>query len=220
MNLFPQRQSQRDFLEYYKTLKDDEEDKGEDLFGEDAEDDDYEEPGEEMGEESGEESDDEEASAPAAGEEEEAHRAFDAARRQEEEVALQALARVFEERAAAEAELDEYDEPSAVLEARLAAKFAAEKAAEQAAKERRLAAAAAQAEQDARAKRTRDALYALYDLESDVAGGEGEGATEPPVCVPATEEKKANEVKRGKEEKGASTNQTAGRYRIKKTKRA
>lgn len=212
MNLFPRRQSQDEWLNYYDSLKHDEKDEGEDLFGEEHDDKNYEEEsGEEGGEESG-----EEASAQAEGEEEDdeeqeeaAHKAFDAALRQEEEAGLQALARRFEERAASEAFLYEDDEPSLVHQAMRTAKLAAEKAAEKAAAEHMLAEANERAQADERAKRKRDALYLLFDLESEAAEGR-EGEATVPTLVPAADCKR--KCARGESSAAA----IAGRYRIKK----
>ena len=200
-SLFPKRESQAAFLEYYKSLKDDEEEAGVDLFGEESADEDYVDNGEESGEE---EAGVEEAEVAEDGkDEEEAHKAYDAALRDAEKEQLEALARRFEDRATAEGRLYDEDEPSEMREAALAA---AERAAEQEAKreaERAAAAAAAAAEREATARAKREALYALYDLH---------GEEDKPAASEVAKEQAPAEKKRTAEAAPAGSRS----YRIKK----
>lgn len=159
MSVFPQRQSQKDFLAAYKALPDDggDDDDGIDLL-DDQLDDDQEEP------DNGADLDGLIAAGDAGDEDESWHKQLDAARRSKEEEELQALARRFEERAEYEQLYDvrgvHHSSGQAKLakealrrrEAQLRAEQAEHAAAE--AKERELA--------DAIKKRKREQLEALY----------------------------------------------------------
>jgi len=184
MSAFPQRLSQKDFLAYYASLKDDDELNGEDLLVGPTEDPPSEdEPDEELDGLIDRRliNDDDEAT----------HKQLDAARRAEEEVELQALAKRFDARAAEYDGDCRYDESFTDREsswrvekvqaiARLA-RVEAEKA-------RRAEEEEEKQKEAAKKKRKRDAmaaLYAFYEAEDtrEASAGAvlGASAAVPPV---------------------------------------
>ena len=155
---FPaQRQTQKEFLEYYNTLKDDDEEKGIDLSQENKDEDEDEDEGETgllddlLDDETKDKND-------------KSHKELDAERRAAEERAMEEVARRFESRGAQAQALEEEEDYSEVDQ--IKAKMRAE-AREAQRKEEAANAARVAAEREKEAKRLAEqskALSALYDL--------------------------------------------------------
>ena len=156
---FPaQRQTQKEFLEYYNTLKDDDEEKGIDLSQENKDEDEDEDEGETgllddlLDDETKDKND-------------KSHKELDAERRAAEERAMEEVARRFESRGAQAQALEEEEEDYSEVD-QIKAKMRAE-AREAQRKEEAANAARVAAEREKEAKRLAEqskALSALYDL--------------------------------------------------------
>lgn len=172
MSAFPQhRQSQREWLAYYATLKDDP-GEGEDLL---------EDPlpgiGEESDEDPHEELDGLIDAGPAIEDDEAGHKQLDALLRAEEDKALQALAQRFEERAADYVDAEELEHESSSRRAKEAQAAARRARAREAESARRAEEEEEKARAEAITKRKHDALKALFDAY------EVEGLNEPTAPI-------------------------------------
>lgn len=201
--MFPQRQSNADFLAWYQTLKEDNEANGIDL------------------QENGEEDEPDDDFRDVAGlidkkrldNDEKSHKALDASRRADDERAMEALARRFEERAQSYLEDDASDPhggDALLREMQHAARKAARKERAALRREEAEKAACEQAAEAEKRAKTTAAMVALYDLY----------ATDTTEVVASTVEQtalaSAAVEKRTVEDAIGSSLPVTGKYRIKK----